>query len=321
LRIKFWGVRGSVPAPLSNEQLRRKMKNVLLAAIKKGVRTEQDLEEFLNHLSVDNYGTYGGNTACVTVHEGASFIVLDAGTGLREFGRRLVEETAEKASPIHILLSHFHWDHIIGFPFFPPAFKEGMRIVIFTPSEQGREYFEVQQSSPFFPSEFAFRVAEVTFRVSVNLNEDIVGAFRVSSLKLNHPGGSIGYRVRSETGSVVYMTDTEIANTTLDEKRRYKEFVRGCDVVIIDSMYGLLESYEKLYWGHSAPFPFIDLFRDCNIKKLVLFHHDPDLDDDAIADSHERACRYYKHAYPDGKMEIICAYEGMEIEIPGKKQS
>jgi len=220
LRIKFWGVRGSVPAPLSNEQLRRKMKNVLLAAIKKGVRTEQDLEEFLNHLSVDNYGTYGGNTACVTVHEGASFIVLDAGTGLREFGRRLVEETAEKASPIHILLSHFHWDHIIGFPFFPPAFKEGMRIVIFTPSEQGREYFEVQQSSPFFPSEFAFRVAEVTFRVSVNLNEDIVGAFRVSSLKLNHPGGSIGYRVRSETGSVVYMTDTEIANTTLDEKRR-----------------------------------------------------------------------------------------------------
>ncbi|NOZ23342.1 MAG: MBL fold metallo-hydrolase [Planctomycetes bacterium] len=317
MRLRFWGVRGSIASPISNAALEAKLKALLKRAIQKNVQSEADLAKFWSSLPLHDRGTYGGNTSCITVHDGDDFLVLDAGTGLRLFGKELSTGKEEIDKPIHILLSHFHWDHIGGFPFFGPAFQEGTRIVIHSPTNDAEKYFKVQQSSPFSPAEFAFLHAAIDFEISKGLDHKKIAGFHVSSLGMSHPGGSMAYRIEGNNGGIVYMTDTELADIGIQNIHEYSTFFNGATLAVVDTMYGLLETYtSKLRWGHSSVFPFIDIVRDTTIKTLVLFHHDPDLDDKDIEEMRERAQHYYEHNTPEGTMEIIAAYDGLELDVP-----
>jgi len=319
LEIRFWGVRGSIASPISNQELRDKIRSALCEAVSRHITDESQIDSLLAEMPDSVTNTYGGNTSCVTIHEGDDFIVLDAGSGLRLFGKQLIQDPHASEKVIHILLSHFHQDHIIGFPFFAPAFREGTRIVIHTPLEKGRRHFETQQGSPFSPVHFDLLSAEVSFESSNNLDNEPVGGFLVSSTRLHHPGGSMAYRVSRGSSSVLYMTDVELAMADVESKTRYRDFAKGSNVAIIDSMYGMQEAYEKTHWGHSAPFPFIDLFRDVGLDVLVLFHHDPDSDDAAI-DELLSAARRYNETRPDGKkMSIVAAREGLTLTVPSAK--
>ncbi|MEW6356575.1 MAG: MBL fold metallo-hydrolase [Planctomycetota bacterium] len=313
MQLRFWGVRGSIASPLSNAALEAKLQALLKRAIRENIQSEEDLARFWGSLSLPERGTYGGNTSCLTVHDGDDFLVLDAGTGLRLFGK----EISSVAKPIHILISHFHWDHISGFPFFAPAFEEQARIVIHSPTDDAEKYFTVQQSGPFSPAEFEFLHAAIEFQISKGLDRKEIAGFRVSSLGTSHPGGSMAYRIEGANGGIVYMTDTELAAVGAEHIRKYSKFFNGATLAVVDTMYGLLETYtSKLRWGHSSVFPFIDIVRDTTVKTLVLFHHDPDLDDRGIEEMCERAQRYYEHNTPGGTMKIIAAYDGLEMDVP-----
>ena len=127
----------------------------------------------------------------------------------------------------------------------------------------------------------------------------------------------MAYRIEGNNGGIVYMTDTELADVGIERMHEYSRFFDGASVAVVDTMYGLLETYtSKLRWGHSSVFPFIDIARDTTVKTLVLFHHDPDLDDKGIEEMRERALRYYEHNTPGGDMNIIAAYDGLELDVP-----
>lgn len=255
MRVRFWGVRGSIAAA--------------------GPETAQ----------------VGGNTSCVELRVGAGaderVIVFDAGTGLRRLGEVLLAEAGGKPVAAHLLLSHLHWDHIQGFPFFGPAYVSGNRIRVYAPERCAgggdvRAALDAQMRAPHFPVGLDAMRAELSFGAVAAGAEWSIGAARVQAAAAKHPNGCLAYRVSAGGRSVVYATDTEHdASGRLD--KQLLELARGADVLIYDAQYTVDEYAKRRGWGHSTAEEGARLAEAAGVAQLVLYHHDPTHDDWQIA--------------------------------------
>ena len=315
LKVKFWGVRGSIPTPLTADDIASKIDGALQEVIRRKVRTAAGAGRYLKSLSKTLSGTYGGNTSCVTVSEGEEVLILDAGTGLRRLGQEMVGRAEGQGRTFRLLLSHFHWDHLMGFAFFAPAFIPGNRITVYTPKARAKVYFQIQHSDPFFPVELEHMGADVSFVAFQPGRKRKVGHFDVRAVPLSHPGGGLGYRIQGESGSVVYLTDTELELESPRTIKRYAEFAEGADVAIVDSQYGILDTIEKRHWGHSSIFRFIDVLNGVGVRRLVMFHYDPTTSDAEIDTLVEDARKYAETVYPGSSIGVEPAVEGQEIRV------
>jgi phosphoribosyl 1,2-cyclic phosphodiesterase len=250
LSIHFHGVRGSIAAP--------------------GVATAR----------------VGGNTSCVEVQAGDNRIVFDAGTGLRNLGDRLV---AGGPSATTILLSHLHWDHIQGLPFFTPIYVPGNWIEVVS-GPNGTMPLEAalrrQMAAPFFPVDFEDVSRQVRVREPRAGEAFSIGDVRVTMARLNHPDPVYGYRLETRGTSIVYATDTEHFACVDPALVR---LAADADVLIYDAQYTPEEYPGKVGWGHSTWEAAVALARAANVRQLVLYHHDPRRTDDAVAAIEARA--------------------------------
>lgn len=271
VEVTFWGVRGSFPCAT------------------------------LNHMR------YGGNTSCVTVEVGGTTIILDAGTGLFQLGKHLIKKGVTAAT---LLLSHSHTDHIIGFPFFAPAWIGSFALTIMAGhlKDNGgvREVFEVAMRDPVFPVKLAdmggaTRFHDFNVGESFALGPDVM----VRTAPLNHPNGATAYRIEAEGKTVCYVTDTEHVPGKLDQN--ILDLIRGADLVIYDSTYTEEEYPKKVGWGHSTWEEGIRLCRSAGAKHLAIFHHDPDHTDDFM----ERVDEQARHTWD----KAFVAREGMVIPL------
>lgn len=286
MKVKFWGVRGSLPTP--------------------GPNTVK----------------IGGNTSCVSVESDNHLIILDGGSGMRELGNSLMGRifAGGKFNPlsIDVFFSHVHWDHIQGIPFFKPIFIKGNEIRMYGEKKARTSLADTlrgQQHYPNFPitiEEIEINGGKVSFRdlfsgEIVQLNE-----LKISNIKLSHPDGVFCYRIDDSVhgGSIVYATDTEHRNV-LDP--RILKIAKDATVLVYDAQY-TPEEYSgvppKFDWGHSTFEWAVDTAIACNVKKLVLFHHDPEHNDEAIRAIEKRA-----QERAAGKVEVVAAYEGLEINV------
>ena len=272
MRVKFWGVRGSTPTPQA-ENLR-----------------------------------YGGNTSCVEVRVNGQMYIFDCGTGFRNLGKQLTKESAGKPVYAHIFLSHFHWDHIQGIPFFTPLYNNRDNRFFFHSSNRSRglqRAIEEQMSDPYFPVDMTEMAAHRNF---YDIEEDRI-AFDdcvVQSMWLNHPQGCLGFRLETNEKVIVYATDNEPGHPIFDKNVR--KLAEGADVLIYDAQY-LPEEYEaqKRGWGHSHWREAVNIVMESGAKELVLFHHDPDHDDAMIDKVVTKAREHYA--------KVRAASEGMEISL------
>jgi phosphoribosyl 1,2-cyclic phosphodiesterase len=266
IAVKFWGTRGSIPTP-GRTTLR-----------------------------------YGGNTPCVEVRCGETVMLLDCGTGAREAGLALAGEFKGKTLRAHVFVSHTHWDHIQGFPFFAPAYVPGNHLRLYSVRGADKSLsriFTGQMDSSYFPVDLGNMMAHLDF---VELEGPIeLGSAKITHFYLNHPGLAVGFRIESEGKTVVYITDHEPYcrlsgdndhNRKLDSK--VDEFARGADLYIREAQYTEEEYAEKRGWGHSTWKDAVDSAHAAQAKRLVLFHHDP-LHDDDFLDRVVASCRDYMH--------------------------
>ncbi|HXZ42688.1 MAG TPA: MBL fold metallo-hydrolase [Terriglobales bacterium] len=275
MRIKFWGVRGSTPAPLP-ENMR-----------------------------------YGGNTSCVEVRVGDNLYIFDCGTGFRILGRALGREFNGRPVSGHVFVSHFHWDHIQGLPFFEPLYDNPENHFQFHCSSRTRslkQVFEEQMASPYFPVGLNEMQARRDFYDLKKTRLDL-GDVSLRTMWLNHPQGCMGFRLESKDGVMVYATDNEPGDATFDKNVR--ELAAGADVLIYDAQY-LPEEYEarRRGWGHSHWREAVNVAMQSGAKELILFHHDPDHDDACI----DKVVREARNYYP----RVRAAAEGMQIELPAR---
>jgi phosphoribosyl 1,2-cyclic phosphodiesterase len=250
----------------------------------------------------------GGNTACVEIIAGDTRIVLDAGSGLRALGDSLVSRGPTETT---ILLSHLHWDHICGLPFFVPIYIPGNRVEVIS-GPNGvlslEDAMRRQMSAPFFPVEYAdvstqLRTREIRAQTAFH-----VGAVKCFAAKLNHPDPVYGYRLEAGGRSIVYATDTE-HYACVDQ--RLVSLARNADVLIYDAQYTPEEYPGKVGWGHSTWTAAVELARAAGVKQLVLFHHDPRRSDTQVAELEHRARAAFA--------PTIAAREGMTL-IAGEAQ-
>lgn len=328
MKIRFWGTRGSLPATFDSVTIREKISHALMAARGKPLDTEAQIQQFIEEeLPFSIRGTYGSNTSCLQL-EGASgeYIICDCGSGLRDLGLELVKSgQARKPSTYHIFMTHLHWDHLQGFPFFVPAFIKGNRIIIHTYHEQTEACFRMQMQSPVFPVPFDALSAEIEFDLNPPTSPYEIGGYDISAITQNHPGTSYGYRFEKGGKVLVYSTDSEHKHEAYGDDYPFLEFFRDADLLIFDAQYTMADAtFTKANWGHSSNVMGVELAARSGVKTLAIFHHEPTSSDRALEEflaNTRMYCDIYhqeagkklgKGLYPK---QIILAYDGLEIEL------
>ncbi|MBI2404412.1 MAG: MBL fold metallo-hydrolase [Gemmatimonadetes bacterium] len=289
-RVTIWGARGSIPTP--------------------GPDTAR----------------YGGNTACVAVEglgaDQGCLVILDAGTGIRLLGGELVRLGGKDPLSVDLLLSHTHWDHIQGLPFFAPFFGKGNCIRIWG-AKQGEVDLEVILRQQMHPVVFPVPLDEVAAELTVehvDAQAFEIDGFAVRAMRLRHPGNTLAYRLTPAGGgaSMAYVTDNELGpGGDYGEPRSWRadfvEFLRGVDVLIHDAMFTPDELEHHRGWGHSSFLEAVTLARDARVKRLVLFHHRPERDDAGMDGLVKQARAAAKKT--NASLEVMAATEGLQLTL------
>ena len=301
-------------------QVRAKIVNALVAARGETFASYEEAAKFVDgELDFASGATYGGATSCVEIDSGDdAFFICDMGSGLLEMGRD-AEKRCRNGRPkkYNFFLSHMHWDHIMGFPSFLPASDHESEIVIHACHAEAEEALRRQQDELTFPAPFNFWDARISFVTMEPGREVDVDGLRVTPMSQHHPHGSFGYRFTDAEGrTIVYSTDSEHKVDDMDAEDAFVGFFQAADLVICDTMYSLAESDStKEDWGHSSNLVAIDLCHQAGARRLALFHHDPLHDDEEIQRMHEDSIRYEKLTRDGAPLEVLCAYDGLEVVL------
>ncbi|HWA62310.1 MAG TPA: MBL fold metallo-hydrolase [Caulobacteraceae bacterium] len=318
--VRFWGTRGSLPVALRADEVLTKVVRALMIARGRRFESEAEAAAFArSDLAFATQGTYGGATSCVEI-EGAdgAFVVCDLGSGLREFGLSAQRRCAEGHPRLfHVFLSHTHWDHIMGLPFFRPAFDSGATIVVHSGHADAEEALRRQQGPISFPVPFeAFR-ARFEFVTHQPWTPFEAAGMKVSLVRQDHARESFGFRFEKDDKAVVYSTDAEHKPDEMEVEDLFQAFFRHADLVIADTMYSLADAVSlKQDLGHSSNIVAVDLCHAAGARRLALFHHEPSCSDEDIERMHGETVRY-EELVRDGrpKLQVVCAYDGLEIEV------
>jgi phosphoribosyl 1,2-cyclic phosphodiesterase len=298
--LRFWGVRGSYPTP------------------------------FGSHLKV------GGNTSCVEINYHNKVLICDGGTGIIPLGNALMGQSAIRE--VTILMTHYHWDHISGLPFFVPAFVPGWKINLFGPSQNAKDIetsLGGQMQNPYFPVELETWMAETNY-LELNSNNQLEwGNFKITPFNVHHPGTTFGYRIDIDDKSIVYVSDNElyfieqslkqrapeldpeeleILNAMLIEERQSAlNILKNVDIFIHDAQYTTADYQKKRGWGHSCYLDTVDYAIEAGVKELYLFHVDPAYNDDKMEELHRDALRLINER--NAPLQCHLAREGSIIEL------
>lgn len=298
--LRFWGVRGSYTAP------------------------------FASHLGV------GGNTSCVEIRVDDHILLCDAGTGIIDFGNHMLRQ--KDIRNLLIILTHYHWDHICGLPFFVPAFVPDWNISIFGPGQKAsdiEEYVSAQMKAPFFPVGTETWLAKVRYITPPPDQRFAHGPIQIDYDNVHHPGSTYGYRIRANGKTILYISDNECLYLDKSIKLKYGELsaeeqslydlmqqeeyeaeiklLRGADIVIHDAQYTPEDYQKKRGWGHSCYIDTVNTAIEAGVKVLYLYHHDPNYDDQEMENIHRRALEIIR----ERRSDLVChlAKEGMIVEL------
>ena len=316
--VRFWGTRGSLPVALTAAGLQARLREVLRAARGQPLDSDADIDRLLARLPFALAGTYGGHSSCVQIlGDGGDWLVCDMGSGLRPLGQAAMAQRAGKPQTFHIFMSHLHWDHIMGLPFFVPAFIPGNRVFIYGSHAELEMALRRQQEPPSFPVGFdtIFEGRVQFVHLEPGVAHEVAG-MRVTTMLQRHAGDSYGYRFEARGKVLVYSTDSEHPLADPAHTERFVQFFGGADLVIFDAMYSLADAISvKADWGHSSNVVGVELCQLAGARHLCMTHHEPVFDDAAIEAMLAETRRLEEITRNGPALRISAAYDGLDIAL------
>jgi phosphoribosyl 1,2-cyclic phosphodiesterase len=324
LRMKYWGVRGSLPAAPLPEQWMADFEHLMRQFFRSGYKDATEIKEFLATQSLPDVGGYGTATTCVEVNSPQQQIIIDGGSGLRTLSEQMLKGPAGKGkAEIHIFLTHFHWDHLLGLPFFAPHFIKGNQIHYHAVQPNLKEMVKVKFTKPLFPVAFEHLPSNVHFHQLEPRQPLKLRDMTITPYQLDHPDPCWGYRVECGGKNYAHCVDTEGTRTTREALGPDLPLYQNADLMYFDAQYTLPELAEKANWGHSAAQLGLDIaFRE-NIKQILFAHHDPGANTAQINELKAQTREYYDWKIKTSgannvKLPTVkwrYAYEGMEVDL------
>lgn len=324
LKVQLWGTRGSLPSPITPENLRAKIEQVLELALDAGVNTPKEIQRYLAGLPPHQVGGFGGNTPCVEVASGKSVAIIDAGSGIRSLGYQLLNGPCGQGSgEAHLFFTHFHWDHLMGLPFFTPFFIPGNQVHVYAVQPELPEVFKTVFKKPYFPLNIDQLAAKIHYHKLEPRKPLVLGDLTITPYQLDHPDPCWGYKIQGGGRTYSHCVDTECTRVSQGDLGADLPLYQNSDLMVFDSQYTLMETIEKINWGHAAASLGLDLAMREGIKRVVFMHFDPAASDEKIAQAELQARRYYdsqlknarKKGIPLHEVEWEFAREGMVIEV------
>jgi phosphoribosyl 1,2-cyclic phosphodiesterase len=321
MQVYFWGARGSLPASITNKAIGTKIFKAIQASRSYTLETDEAINAFIHkELPFAVRESYGGNTSCVELVGAGDYVLCDAGTGLRDFGNHYMKAKMDGQNNLpdifHIFISHPHWDHIQGFPFFTPAYIPGNCIHIYGCHANLEHVFVHQQNAPCFPVPLQAMRADIRFHVLEPGKAYDIAGINVTCIKQNHPGDSYGYCFMKDDKKVVYSTDSEHKDSAGGDNNEFIAFFNNADLLIFDAQYSFLDAvHTKENWGHSSNLLGVEMALRAGVQRLCLFHNEHTFDDEALDQFLNDTRKYLKILDDTSRLEIYLAYDGLEIGL------
>lgn len=323
MRVRLWGVRGSLPTPTTPDHVRWRLEECLtqferLRDSNVPVKAQQFLETLPSYLT----GGYGGNTSCAEVTYGKSRLLIDAGSGLRGFSDEIMK-TAPGTDEFHLYFTHFHWDHLIGLPFFVPVYMKGKTLHIYAVHDDLEDSLRTLFKKPNFPVPYDIVKSQIKIHKLEPRKTVRIGEISVTPYQLDHPDPSWGARVEAGGKSLAWAVDSECTRHTDADLGEDAKLYREADLMVFDAQYSFSEALEKINWGHSSAPTGIDLAIRERVKLALFAHHDPAATDENIYQAEELTKHYYSEllkarkraGLPDPLLQWHFAREGELIQL------
>ncbi len=315
-RVTFRGVRGSIPSPVLGEEIEEKIARALEMVRPEDLKDDNTRHAFIDQLPLHIRSCYGGNSSCVQLEVGGEHLIFDCGTGLRVLGNILMKkEFGRGEGEAHLFLSHTHWDHIMGIPFFVPFYVSGNKFKIYAVHPNIKERLIGQQKYEYFPVSFNSFAASVDI---VSLEEQKIlkiGDATVTWKEMDHPGRSFAFRVDYQGKSFVYATDAEYKQLADEDLQPTIDFFKDADLLVFDSQYTFIEGIEREDWGHSSTFIGVDIATQAGVKQIAFYHHEPTYSDFKLNNVFQQTRKYLKAINENGSLKMFLSYEGLSMDL------
>lgn len=319
MKVQVWGSQGSYPKPLSNGELMSKIREIMDRIDVSDLISEKSKDNFIKSLPFHLTHTYGGNSSCYSAVSDGEVFIFDAGTGIIAAGQEMASKHLLKTTDtVNLFLSHTHWDHIQGLPFFaPPLWMKDLTINIYSPMKHLKKRLDGQM----FPQYLPFTLENVAAKINI-IEMDVdspleIGKHTVRSMRQYHPGSSYSYRLdNTESGkSFGYTADTELNVNSVKYFDKSVRFFKDCSLLICDTQYLVAEAFQKIDWGHSSTSVMLDLCLNAHVGKMVLSHHEPNYSDEKIYEIFLKTKKYLQMTNDRRSLEVLVAYSGMAVDL------
>lgn len=333
MQVKIWGARGSLPSPYRPDQVVDRVRRVMEEFFNAGHGNKTQIDAYLKSLPLTQVGGFGGNTPCVEVKTEKTQLIIDGGSGIRLLGYDLLKGPCGRGQgEVHILFTHFHWDHLIGLPFFTPIFIPGNQIHVYAVQPDLPDVFKAIFKKPYFPVPLEHLGATIHYHRLEPRKKTRIGDIEFTPYQLDHPDPCWGYRFEHGGRVFSHCVDTEAIRVSREELGPDLPLYQNVDLMVFDAQYTLMESIEKINWGHAAASIGLDIAMREGVKRVLFVHHDPASTDEKITQAESEARRYYQSqikssrrahaaegsapaASPLHEVDWVFAHEGTTVDV------